>query len=79
MEQKQIDERLKQIYNVQYDDESEIEEEEIDDNILLNNEDDSQENIISNNLVYKSYLKSLIKYIEDNIDEDEEILQIFNR
>ena len=73
LEQKQIDERLKQIYNVQYDDESEIEEEEIDDNILLNNEDDSQENIISNNLVYKSYLKSLIKYIEDNIDEDEEI------
>ncbi len=69
LEQKQIDERLKEIYNFHYDDESEIEQEEIDNNILLSNEDDSQEN----NLAYKSYYKSLIKYIEDNIDEEEEI------
>ena len=74
LEQKQTDERLNQIYSIQYDDENESEE-EIENNNLLqtkpDNEDSKQAD--SSNLFFRSYYKSLIKYIEDNIDDDEAI------
>ena len=79
LEQKQTDERLNKIYSIQYDDESEIEEEEEEVNVenrsFLNDKNDTQENNQkdSEKLVYKSYYKSLIKFIEENIDEEESI------
>ena len=80
LEQKQTDERLNKIYSIQYDDESEIEEEEeeeenIENPNILNDKKNTQENNQkdSENLVYKSYYQSLIKFIEDNIDEEDSI------
>ena len=78
LEQKQTDERLNKIYSIRYDDDSEIEEEEeenIENDNILNNKNDNQE-INHNNsikLVYRSHYQPLIKFIEDNIDEDEAI------
>ena len=77
LEQKQTDERLNKIYSIRYDDDSEIEEEEenIENDNILNNKNDLQE-INQNNsskLVYRSHYHPLIKFIEDNIDEDEAI------
>ena len=78
LEQKQTDERLNKIYSIKYEDESEIEEEEegnIENRSILNDKNDTQENKQkeSDNLVYKSYYRSLIKFIEDNTDEEETI------
>ena len=72
LEQKQTDERLNEIYSIQYDDESEIEEEEEENLENGNNIDNQADNTNdSGNLVYKSYYQALIKFIEDNIDEEE--------
>ena len=74
LEQKQTDERLNEIYSIQYDDESEIEEEEEENLENGNNIDNQADNTNdSGNLVYKSYYQALIKFIEDNIDEEEAI------
>ena len=74
LEQKQTDERLNEIYSIQYDDESEIEEEEEENLENGNNIDNQADNKNdSGKLVYKSYYQALIKFIEDNIDEEEAI------
>ena len=74
LEQKQTDERLNEIYSIQYDDESEIEEEEEENLGNGNNIDNQADNKNdSGKLVYKSYYQALIKFIEDNIDEEEAI------
>ena len=74
LEQKQTDERLNEIYSIQYDDESEIEEEEEENLENGNNIDNQVDNKNdSGKLVYKSYYQALIKFIEDNIDEEEAI------
>ena len=74
LEQKQTDERLNEIYSIQYDDESEIEEEEEENLENGNNIDNPADNKNdSGKLVYKSYYQALIKFIEDNIDEEEAI------
>ena len=77
LEQKKTDERLSEIYSISYDDESEIEEEENLEN-SKNNDNQVENKNDSDKLVYKSYYQALIKFIVDNIDDEEAINNSLN-
>jgi len=70
-EQKKIEEKIKEVESIEFDDDDEIEDyENFEENINSYNENQANE---SDNLTYKRYYQYLIKHIDENIDEDEEI------
>ena len=69
-EQKKIEEKIKEVESIEFDDDEIEDHENLEENINLYNENQANE---SDNLTYKSYYQYLIKHIDENIDEDEEI------
>ena len=69
-EQKKIEEKIKEVESIEFDDDEIEDYENLEENINLYNENQSNE---YDNLTYKGYYQYLIKHINENIDEDEEI------
>ena len=69
-EQKKIEEKIKEVESIEFDDDEIEDYENLEENINLYNENQANE---SDNLTYKGYYQYLIKHINENIDEDEEI------
>ena len=69
-EQKKIEEKIKEVESIEFDDDEIEDYENLEENINLYNENQANE---SDNLTYKRYYQYLIKHIDENIDEDEEI------
>ena len=69
-EQKKIEEKIKEVESIEFDDDEIEDHKNSEENINFYNEDQANE---SDNLTYKRYYQYLIKYIDENIDEDEEI------
>ena len=69
-EQKKIEEKIKEVESIEFDDDEIADYENLEENINLYNENQANE---SDNLTYKRYYQYLIKHIDENIDEDEEI------
>ena len=69
-EQKKIEEKIKEVESIEFDDDEIEDHENLEENINLYNENQANE---SDNLTFKGYYQYLIKHINENIDEDEEI------
>jgi len=69
-EQKKIEEKIKEVESIEFDDDEIEDYENLEENINSYNENQANE---SDNLTYKRYYQYLIKHIDENIDEDEEI------
>ena len=69
-EQKKIEEKIKEVESIEFDDDEIEDYENFEENIHSFNENQANE---SDNLTYKRYYQYLIKHIDENIDEDEEI------
>ena len=69
-EQKKIEEKIKEVESIEFDDDEIEDYENSEENINLYNQNQANE---SDNLTYNRYYQYLIKHIDENIDEDEEI------
>ena len=69
-EQKKIEEKIKEVESIEFDDDEIEDYENSEENINLYNQNQANE---SDNLTYNRYYQYLIKNIDENIDEDEEI------